>query len=126
MLEFLRKWISKKEPWFFENSSLPVWLSKVAPIEVFAFSFGPFVWCRERLPISTRQHEIIHYHQQLEMLFIGQWILYGYYWISGKFSGLSGKDAYYMNPFEAEAYANDNNVMYLDERPLWAWRKYIT
>ena len=59
------------------------------------------------------------------MLYIGQWILYGYFWISGKFSGLSGKDAYYTNPFEAEAYANDSNVMYLDERPLWAWRKYI-
>ena len=45
--------------------------------------------------------------------------------LSAKFSGLSGKDAYYANPFEVEAYENDNNIMYLEERPLWAWRKYL-
>jgi len=60
------------------------------------------------------------------MLYIGQWVMYGYYWLSGKIAGLSGKDAYYANPFEAEAYSNDSNVLYLDERPLWAWRKYIS
>ena len=125
MLKSIQRWLSKREPWFFENSVFPVWLSKISPIEVYAFSFGPFVFCRDRLSIQTRQHEIIHYHQQLEMIFIFQWILYGYYWIGGKFSGLSGKDAYYSNPFEAEAYDNDSNVLYLDERPLWAWRKYV-
>ena len=125
MVELIRKWVSKREPWFFENSILPVLLSKVAPIEVFAFSFGPFVFCRNRLPMQTRQHEIIHYHQQLEMLFIGQWLLYAYFWLSAKWSGFSGKDAYYANPFEAEAYDNDSNVLYLEERPFWAWRKYL-
>ena len=124
MLETIRVWISKREPWFFENSILPVLLSKVAPIEVFAFSFGPFVFCRERLPIKTRQHETIHYHQQIELLFVVQWVLYAYYWASGKVSGLTGKDAYYYNPFEREAYENDTNIMYLQERPLWAWREY--
>ena len=59
------------------------------------------------------------------MLFIGQWLMYSYYWLAAKFSGISGKDAYYANPFEVEAYENDNNIMYLEERPLWAWRKYI-
>ena len=125
MLESIRKWISKREPWFFENSVLPKILSKISPIEVFAFSFGPFVFCRDRLPIQTKQHEIIHYHQQIEMLFVFQWILYGVFWLKGKASGLSGKEAYYVNPFELEAYDNEANVMYLDERPLWAWRKYI-
>ena len=125
MLELFRQWISRREPWFFENSILPSILSKIAPIEVFAFSFGPFVFCREKLPLQTRQHEIIHYHQQLELAFILQWLLYGYFWINGRFAGLSGSQAYSANPFEIEAYENDSNIMYLEERPLWAWRKYL-
>ena len=125
MLEKIRQWISKRQPWFFENSVLPKILSKIAPIEVFAFSFGPFVFCREKLPIRTKQHEVIHYHQQLEMLFVFQWVLYLYYTVAARFKGLSGKEAYYANPFEVEAYENDTNVLYLEERPLWAWRQYL-
>ena len=125
MLSSIRNWISKREPWIFENSVLPKILTKLSPIDVFAFSFGPFVFCRDRLPIRTRQHEIIHYHQQLELLFIFQWVLYAYYTLSARASGFTGKESYYANPFELEAYDNDNNVMYLDERPLWAWRKYL-
>lgn len=125
MLEKVRKWISTRQPWFFENSVLPKILSKIAPIEVFAFSFGPFVFCREKLPIRTKQHEVIHYHQQLEMLFVFQWVLYLYFTVAARFKGLSGKDAYYANPFEVEAYENDTNVLYLEERPLWAWRQYL-
>ena len=33
------------KPIFIENSKLPYWLSKVAPIDVWAFSAGPFVVC---------------------------------------------------------------------------------
>ena len=37
------------KPIFIENSKLPVWLSKIAPIDVWAFSAGPFVVCRGKL-----------------------------------------------------------------------------
>ena len=125
-MQAVRKWIAKRKPFVYENSRLPVLLSKIAPIQVFAFSFGPWVFCREEMPEDTRRHETIHYHQQLEMLFIFQWLLYGYYWIAGKVTGLTGKDAYYYNPFEREAYENDADPSYIESRPLWAWRKYIT
>lgn len=125
MLEKARLWISKRKPWVFENNILPKLLSKVAPIDVFAFSAGPFVFCREELPDRTRRHETIHYHQQLEMLFVFQWLLYAYYTVAARVKGLSGREAYYANPFELEAYDNDETVDYLENRPMWAWRAYL-
>ena len=55
------------EPWYFENSKLPIWLSKIAPIDVWAFSAAFWVCCRGEMSDRTRRHEAIHYQQQLEM-----------------------------------------------------------
>ena len=75
----MRHW----KPLFFENSKLPVWLSKLAPIEIGALSFAFFVWGRKELSERTKRHETIHYQQQLELLFVGQWLLYGIFWLQG-------------------------------------------
>ena len=123
-MKWLQSWISKREPWIFENSKIPVWLSKVAPIEINALSFGPFVFCRGELSKTSRRHEIIHYHQQIEMLFVFQWIMYGYYHLRGLMTGHRGDQAYYQNPFEREAYDNEKKYTYLEKRPLWNWLKY--
>ena len=112
------------KPIFIENSKLPVWLSKIAPIDVWAFSAGPFVVCRGGLSEKTRTHETIHFIQQLEMLFALQWILYGLFYVIGRFTKGSWKAAYYGNPFEVEAYANDLDPDYLEERKFWAWTSY--
>jgi len=113
------------KPWFFENNKIPVWLSKLAPIEIWALSFGPFVFCRGRLSDTTKTHETIHYHQQLETLFVLQWTLYILFWLYGLLKYRNGKKAYYENPFEREAYANQEDTEYLSKRPFWAWRKYV-
>ena len=113
------------KPWFFENSKLPVWLSKIAPIEVWAFSFAFWVCCRGKLSPETRRHETIHYQQQLEMLMIFQWIFYGLFWLIGLIKYRDGAIAYRENPFEREAYHNDKNPDYLRTRPRYAWVKYI-
>ena len=113
-----------KFPLFFENSKIPVWLSKLAPIEINALSFFIFVFSRGEMDERVRRHEAIHYKQQVEMLFIFQWIMYAYFHLNGLFSGLSGKDAYYVNPFELEAYDNDEKENYLNERKAYAWIKY--
>ena len=73
----------------FENSKVPVWLSRIAPIDI-----------------------------------IIQWILYGYFHLKGLIKGLNGTDAYYQNPFELEAYANDEKENYLLERKPYAWVDY--
>ena len=113
-----------REPWFFENSKLPIILSYLAPIDIYAIAFGPWVWCRGVLDEELRNHETIHYHQQLELLFIGQWILYVFYWLKGLITYRNGEIAYRQSPFEREAYDNDQNLDYLKTRKPFAWRHY--
>ncbi len=111
-------------PLIFENSKIPVWLSKFAPIEINALSFFIFVFARGELDDRVRRHETIHYKQQVEMLFVFQWIMYAYFHLNAIMSGLGGKEAYYVNPFELEAYDNDEKENYLNERKAYAWVKY--
>lgn len=61
-------------------------------------------------------HEKIHYRQQLELLFIGQWILYGLFQL------IYG---YKNNPFELEANEYERNYSYLRTRKAYKWIKYL-
>jgi hypothetical protein len=119
------KWLKSLKPWMINNSKIPVWLSKVAPIEIWAVSFGPFVACRGEMSKTTQRHETIHFHQQLEMLFVFQWIAYGAFWLIGVVRYRNGTQAYYENPFEREAYDNERKYTYLERRPFYNWVKYI-
>ena len=117
----MRHW----EPWFIENSRIPAILSKVAPIEIWAISFGLWVWCRGELSDRIINHETIHYQQQLELLFVGQWLLYGAFWLWGLIKYRDPQKAYRESPFEREAHINDEDMTYLDRRPRYAWLRYI-
>ena len=108
-------------PVFFENSRVPAWLSRVVPIDVYAFSFGVGVWCRGVMSDRTKRHEIIHYKQQLELLFVFQWLLYVLFHVIGLIRYRDGQKAYYENPFEREAYENDADKEYLQKRKRFAW-----
>ena len=114
------------KPFFIENSKIPVWLSKLAPIEIGAISFGLWVWSRREMDKRLRQHETIHFQQQLELLFVGQWILYGLYYLKGlaKYGLKNGAMAYRQSPFEVEAYENESVEGYLESRPRFNWLKY--
>ena len=112
------------KPWFIEHSKIPVWLSKVAPIEIHAISIGPFVWGRSELSETTRNHETIHFQQQLELLFLFFYLLYGIFWLIGFIKYQSGKGAYYQIPFEQEAYSNEKNLQYLSRRRRYFWGRY--
>lgn len=70
-------------------------------------------------------HERVHIRQQLELLFILQWILYLAFYIIARFQGKSQYIAYRSNPFEREAYANQGNLKYLSSRKLFSWLSYI-
>ena len=111
--------LKKIKPIIIENSKIPVWLSKIAPINIWA------IICRGNLTSASKQHEMIHFHQQLEMLFIFQWLMYGIFCVIGRFKHGSWKNAYYQNPFEREAYANELEEGYLSKRKFWAWTKHI-
>ena len=112
-------------PIFFENSKVPVILSKVAPIEIGAINLGPFVFSRGLISETTKRHETIHYKQQLELLFVFFYLLYVFFWLKSVLSGVKGRHAYYDIPFEKEAYQNQNNFKYLNDRKTHAWRNYL-
>ena len=112
------------KPKFIENSKIPVWLSKLAPIEIGAISFGFWVWSRGEMGDRLRQHETIHYQQQLELLFLGQWILYGFYYLKGLIKYKNGAEAYRRSPFEEEAYENQSVENYLENRKRYNWINY--
>ena len=123
-MSVIRKWLSKRAPWVFENSKVPVWLSKIAPIEIDAVSILCFVFCRGALSKTSRRHETIHYIQQLEMLFLFHWVVYLFYFLWGFLKNRSFVKAYEENPFEKEAYDNQRKPTYLSKRSLWNWRNY--
>ena len=113
------------KPFFINNSRIPIWLSKLAPIEIWALSFFIFVWCRGEMSEITKRHETIHFQQQVELLFVGQWLLYGIFYLIGLVKHRSGEKAYRSNPFEIEAYKNDRVENYLQNRKRYCWIKHI-
>ena len=88
-------------------------------------NFFIFVWCRGEVNARLKTHETIHYKQQVELLFVFQWILYAIFHIFGLLKGQDGGSAYRYNPFELEAYDNDDNENYLTERKPYAWVQYL-
>jgi len=70
-------------------------------------------------------HESIHMRQQWELLFIGQWLLYGIFYLGNRLSGMKHHVAYKNNPFEVEAYFNALNDEYLSTRKPYSWWQYF-
>ena len=112
------------KPWFIENSRVPVWLSKLSPIDIGAITLGPFVFSRNKMSEATKRHEIIHFQQYLELAFVGFVILYLGYWIVNRLRGQTGAEAYFNIPFEREAYDNQDHPYYVINRRRYCWWKY--
>ena len=115
------------KPMFFENSKVPVILSKVSPITIGAISLCGFVFSRGEMSERTKRHETIHFQQQLELRFIPFFLLYGLLWVIALFKNkFDGAEAYLNIAFEREAYENDANADYLTNRKRFAWVKFLT
>ena len=113
------------KPFFIENSKIPLILSKVAPINIWAISFGIWVWCRGELSEQTKRHETIHFQQQLELGFALQWVIYALSYLYYLIKFRDPREAYYDISFEREAYGNEADKNYLENRKRYAWVKYI-
>ena len=115
-----------KFPIFIENSKIPVWLSKVAPININAITLGPVVLSRGILSERVKRHETIHFMQYKELFFIGFLLIYVYDYLYAalvKKKGFS-RESYLAIRFEQEAYENDHDLRYLEKRQKNAWKKY--
>ena len=111
----------ESRPWYFENSKVPVILSYLAPIVIGAITIGPFVFSRGVMSERTKNHEAIHWQQYIDCGIIGFLILYYLFYAINLIRYRDGQTAYYMIPFEKEAYDNDNNLDYLLTRRRFAW-----
>ena len=123
-LEVLNFKMKNWKPLFFENSKIPVWLSYVAPIKIGAICLGPVVFSRGEMSEPSRRHETIHFQQCIDLLFIGTAIIYLFDWLRGVVKYRNGKDAYCHTRAEQEAYLNESNENYLENRKRWRWLKY--
>ena len=113
--------LRNSRPWFFENSKVPVVLSYLAPITIGAITIGPLVFSRGEMSDITKNHESIHWQQYIETGILGFIILYYSFYFWNLLRYRDGELAYYMIPFEKEAYDNDDNLEYLTTRKRYSW-----
>lgn len=88
----------------------------------------PFVFMKNKDLLNDQifiNHEKIHLKQQKEMLWIFFFLSYAIefliHWIVYK----DLMKAYYNISFEKEAYQNESNVDYLNQRKNWAFLQYL-
>lgn len=102
--------------------------SKIIPFkEFYAINlFGTYFirekYKEEAIPKSTLNHEAIHTAQMKEMGYIFFYIWYFIEWLIRLI--INGKQAYHKLSFEQEAYANEENYKYLNNRKPYSWFKY--
>lgn len=109
------------KPLFFENSRVPIWLSKLTPIEINAITLFCFVFSRGDISAQTKRHETIHFQQFLETGVVGFIVLYYLDYACRYLKYRDGKKAYRMICFEQEAHDNDHLEDYLLNRKRYAW-----
>lgn len=88
----------------------------------------PFIFIKNgglKTNTSLINHEKIHLQQQLELLIIPFFILYGLDFIIGLIYYRNWHLAYKNIIFEREAYAKEKDLDYLKSRPFWAFSKYV-
>ena len=75
-----------------------------------------------------KNHENIHWYQQLELLIIPFYLIYILNWLYlgiFKYKGMNWTLAYQNIIFEKEAYDNEYEVGYLERRKIWSFLKYL-
>lgn len=85
-----------------------------------------FVRNPSKLTKIDENHEEIHTKQMKELLFLFFYLFYGFEWLIKLFYyKFNSKKAYRNISFEREAYNNQNNLEYLDNRKHYNWFKLI-
>lgn len=100
-------------------------------IITFGFAAGitlfPFVLVRPGVKLNRRLviHERIHIKQQLELLVIPFYLIYLFEFLIRFVYFKNHFKAYRQISFEQEAYENEENPNYLNNRRRWSWIKYL-
>jgi hypothetical protein len=91
----------------------------------FSFFIFIFIWKEAREKEILINHELIHFYQQVEMLFVFHWLLYLLFYLIARVKGKDHDTAYYSIPFEKEAYTFEHDLHYIRRRKLFAWVKFL-
>lgn len=90
-------------------------------INLFGFLFTK----SDRLTERDINHEGIHTDQMEEMLYIGFYLWYSIEFLIKLLITFNWKRACYSISFEQEAYENERNLEYLNQRKYGAWLKKV-
>jgi cell division protein FtsB len=96
-------------------------------MKVSGMALFPFILVSKKAFINNSEiirHETIHLKQQLELLIIPFYLLYFLNYVINLYRYKNHYKAYYQIIFEREAYAKDKDILYLRNRPLWAFMTY--
>ena len=86
----------------------------------------PFILVRQPNPGPTLlNHERIHLRQQAELGVLPFYLWYVIEYGIRRFQYRDRYAAYRNISFEREAFANDNNLTYLESRRFWAFWQYL-
>lgn len=99
--------------------------NNIIPFKGFAaINLFGIIFVRKNAVITeqTLRHEEIHTAQMKELLYVGFYILYAWYWIINLFRcRFNGRAAYQSICFETEAYIYSAHENYLEYRKKFAW-----
>lgn len=101
-------------------------INNIIPFKGFlAINLFGFIFTRRKLSDKDINHENIHTAQMKELLYIGFYIIYFLEWLyKVLFKYPFSHKAYRDISFEKEAYKNESNLLYLDNRKRYAqWKK---
>ena len=88
----------------------------------------PFVFFRERRFRDDAvfvNHERIHLRQQIELLILPFFVWYGVEFLVRLMVLRDRNKAYRAVSFEREAYENEKDLSYLEERPFWRFLRFL-
>lgn len=93
-----------------------------------AITLCPFVIVRHgalKKDVILMNHEQIHIRQQIELLIIPFYLIYGAEFLVRLIITRDTEKAYRSISFEREAYYRESDLNYLKKRKFWAWVKRI-
>lgn len=100
----------------------------IVPKGYLGLAIYPFVFLKQKDLCNDAillNHERIHLKQQLELVIIPFYIIYGIEFFVRLIQYRQWRLAYKNISFEREAYANESNFQYLKQRRFWYFLKYL-
>lgn len=106
-----------------------IFISKhIIPKGFIGMTLYPFIFLKQEELRGDRaliNHEKIHLKQQVELGVVFFYFFYGLEWLIKLFKYKDAYTAYENLSFEREAYQNEHDLGYVEDRKFWAFLRYL-